>query len=418
MEVSVTGPNAPAPALDPGSIHTVTVESVAFGGDGVARIGPVVVFVPLAAPGDQAEIRIAEVKPNYARSVVTRLVTPSPHRATPLCEYFGQCGGCHYQHIAYPAQQEIKHQQVRDIFQRIGRFTRVPMAPLVPCDSEYHYRIKAEFHIAPDACGFFGQDHRTVVDIAHCPLMHEKIDQQYTAAREAFRAQRPKHRPDPLTLWAGQYDIPPFNIFDERAYPRFINVKAHAKIFNVPYHGFFQVNPAMAEKLLTAVLAQVQDAADGTVVDAYCGAGFFTLFLAEKAKQVVGIEADKESAYAAVTNAKNYEYRNVTIMKGEVEVKLPAAPKEPALLVLDPPRAGLTPEALTAALALAPARIAYISCDPATQARDARLLCEKGYALTSVQPFDMFPQTKHIEVLCVLDRKPRTTSNCELRTTN
>jgi 23S rRNA (uracil1939-C5)-methyltransferase len=410
MEVHVTEPNAPAPAPKPGSTHTVSIESIGYGGDSVARIGNLVVFIPYGAPGDQAEIKITEVKPKFAKGTITRLVAPSLHRMTPPCEYFGQCGGCHYQHIAYPAQLEIKHQQVRDLFQRIGHFTTVPMQPMVPCDFEYNYRIKAEFHLQPGRAGFMGLDHRTVVDIAHCRLMHEKIDQQYTRARGLFLAQDPARWPDPLVLWAGQADTPQFDAFDERAYPRFTNVKIRDKIFHVPYFGFFQVNPNVAEKLLAAVLEQVRGAADAMVVDAYCGAGFFTLFLAEKVKQVVGIETDKEAAYAAVTNAKSYAYRNVTIIKGEVEEKLAAAPRFPTLLVLDPPRAGLTPQALAAVLALSPARIAYISCDPATQGRDTRALCDKGYTLKSVQPFDMFPQTKHIEVLCVLERKPTTES--------
>jgi 23S rRNA (uracil1939-C5)-methyltransferase len=215
--------------------------------------------------------------------------------------------------------------------------------------------------------------------------------------------------PDPLVLWASIYEQKLFNVFDRHAPPRFISRKIKDKIFNVPYQGFFQINPAVSEKLVAAVIGFCQLTGQETVLDAYCGCGLFTLFLAEKAKNVFGIESDKDSAYSAVLNAKNYECRNIRIIKGTVEEKIfeivQSPDRGPTLALLDPPRAGCSREALEAIAVLRPRKIIYISCDPATQARDARVLVERGFRLAAIRPFDMFPQTRHVEVVCVFENK-------------
>jgi tRNA/tmRNA/rRNA uracil-C5-methylase (TrmA/RlmC/RlmD family) len=240
--------------LEPGSHHQVTIDSVAYGGSGIAKINHLIVFVPFTAPGDTAEIEITEVKPNFAKARVVQMTTFSPQRCQPVCPFFGSCGGCQYQHIAYEHQVKIKEAQIKDIFQRIGNFHDPQVNTVVPSDQAYGYRIKAEFHIKTGLMGYFANDNRTILDIPACPLVDDKINRQYAQTREAFRQEQPAYVPDPLVLWASVYEQKYFNVFDRRAQPRFISRKIQDKIFNVPYQGFFQVNYPVSEKLVAAVV--------------------------------------------------------------------------------------------------------------------------------------------------------------------
>jgi 23S rRNA (uracil1939-C5)-methyltransferase len=390
-----------------GSSHQVTIDAMAYGGSGIAKINHLVVFVPYTAPGDVAEIELIEVKPNFAKAKMLRMTAFSPMRCEPVCRFFGSCGGCQYQHITYEHQLKTKETQVKDLFQRIGNVRDPQVSGIVPSSPEYGYRIKAEFHGKSSAIGYFADDNRTLLDVPACPLVDEKVNHQLTLIREMFQQQHPAQVPEPLVVWSHIYEQKTLNYFDTRTLPRFVSRKVKDRIFNVPYFGFFQVNPGTSEKVVDAVIDLCQLTGDETIIDAYCGCGLFTLFLAEKAKNVFGIELDKESAYSAVVNAKNYQSKNIRILKGKVEDKMaeivPQMENQSTIILLDPPRTGCSREALEAITAFRPKKIIYISCDPATQARDAKFFIEHNYQLKDIRPFDMFPQTRHIEVVCVFD---------------
>ena len=387
--------------ISPGQVHQARITSVAYGGDGIARLGPMVLFVPFTAPGDTVDLKITEVKKRFARAIVDKYISLSDSRREPACPHYQSCGGCQYQHVGYTRQTELKQDQVRDLFARIGRIPQPPVLPIIPCPEEYRYRIKAEFHWQAPHLGYYGADGKTVVPIDQCCLLDEGLQQQFQALKGSVSAAPPKT--DTITLWSSLYPAP------GKAQPRFITRKVKDRVFNVPYHGFFQVNSMLTETLVTTVVEKCGVSEENNILDCYCGSGLFSLFLAAEGAQVTGVELDREAVYCARLNGKNRSFKNVRFVKGQAEKVLGSREFSKYgpfnTILLDPPRSGCSPSALQKITALNPSRLVYISCDPATQARDVIQLSEKGYQLKEIQPIDMFPQTKHIEVVTVLEKK-------------
>ena len=343
----------------------LTVNDIAFGGKGVGRADGLVVFVPFTIPGERVEVEIVRRKKNYAEGDLVEVETPSPDRVEPGCPYFGQCGGCAYQHIAYPAQLAVKATQVEQTLRRVGKLAEVPMRPIVPCPKPYGYRNRIRVHVAAGVAGFFAVDHATLLDIERCPIASEEVN----AHLAGLRARR---LPD------GDYTLA------ERR-----------------ESGFFeQTNNAVARALLETVDALVTPG--GTLIDAYCGAGFFAHHLRERYETVVGIE---ENEYA-VSHARSRAAAHESYLVGDADQLLPEALHEACqagavTLVFDPPAAGISARAIDAVLAARPREIVYVSCNPGTLARDLGILC-RAYKLESVTPLDMFPQTAEIEVVAFL----------------
>ena len=338
------------------------IHDVAFGGKGVARIDGMVVFVPFTIPGESAEIALTRRKKKFAEGRLLSVENASPDRVEPPCPYFTRCGGCAYQHIAYPRQLQLKQQQVEQTLRRLGRLTDpVPMRPAVASPHPYGYRNRIRVHAAGGVIGFYAQDTRALLDIEACPLASGEVNTRLAELR--------RH-----PLADGDYSV------CERQ-PRF----------------FEQTNDAVAAALLEEVSRIVTPG--GRLVDAYCGAGFFSRHLRERYERVVGIEENTFAIAHARSQAMEYE-RYITGDVGEHLAAVLAEPT-PTSLILDPPAAGVAAPALETVLAGRPREILYVSCNPATLARDLASLCP-AYRLESVTPFDMFPQTAEIEVLAHL----------------
>lgn len=339
------------------------IEDVAFGGKGVGRVEGKAVFVPFTIAGERVQARLVREKKNFAEAELTDVLEASPQRTTPECPYFGRCGGCTYQHIAYEHQLEIKAGQVEAALRRLGRIEHPPMRPIIPSPAPYGYRNRITVHAIGGVLGYFRRDEHSLIDVEQCPIAQPEVN----AALADLRARRPRD---------GHYTL--------RAHggPRI----------------FAQTNDAVADALVAQVKEMLPPPRE-LLVDAYCGAGFFAKRLLTHFQRIIGIEWDRFAIAAAQENATpNEEYR-----AGDVELTLAQVLREndPAAtsVIVDPPATGLPAGTKRALLENSPATLVYVSCNPATLARDLGEL-QQAFTIVSVTPLDMFPQTAEIE--CVV----------------
>lgn len=377
---------------------SLKIESVAFGGSGVGRKDGLVIFVPFTAPDDVVEIEIIQLKKKFARSRLLRVITPSPLRTKPLCRYFGECGGCSYQHIRYEHQLEIKRRQVQEAFIKIGGIAGPKVEAVIGSPLTYAYRGKATLHTGKNAnrftLGFMDTTGASIADIDRCEIMHESINDQI---REIRTKGMILSRREDITLWSNDPDQGHESVVR--------NVKGRE--FLVPRSGFFQANLSLVDRMVDEVCSLMPAVEKATVIDACCGCGLFSVFVAPKVSRVIGIEINEKAVRFALINADRHGIANAEFVPGDIEnVLCDLARKADAVdaMILDPPRTGLSPEALAAIVNLKPLDLIYISCNPATQARDVKAFCEAGYDLHHLQPFDMFAQTEHIETIGWLRR--------------
>lgn len=350
-----------------GDVIEVDIADVAFGGKGVGRHEGKAVFVPFAIPGERVRVRITREKKRFAEAEPVEILQPAADRMSPVCPYFAQCGGCAYQHVSYERQLELKSAQVEQTLRRIGRLESLPMQPMIAAPSPYGYRNRIRVHAVGDVVGFYAWDRRAVIDVEVCPIASAEVNERLAQLRRR-------------SLREGDYTV------SEGKRGEF----------------FEQTNPPVAALLLEHV-GSLLSPGRRVLVDAYCGAGAFARHLAGRFERVTGIEEDA----FAVAQARRMAGANEEYLEGAVEDLLAgvlrAEVPEETTLVLDPPSAGLTPKALDAVLVSPPADVIYVSCDPATLARDlARLV--PVYELCSITPLDMFPQTAEIEVAVRLRR--------------
>ncbi|OGP68142.1 MAG: hypothetical protein A2W27_07535 [Deltaproteobacteria bacterium RBG_16_44_11] len=379
----------------------IKIESVAFGGAGVGRVNNFVVFVPFAAPDDELEIEITQLKKKFARGKIVRIFKRSAVRVSPLCRYYEKCGGCCYQHINYAHQLKIKKSQVAEAFKKIGKIAAPPVLDVIASPKIYNYRGKAQLHTAQTASdgkiGFMDISGGEIVDIEYCEIMEDTINEKISAWHQ--NKQLPCDKNTRLTIWSGQ----------ETGKNEPVVRAVREKDFLVPPGGFFQANLYLTGSLVDEICRLTQFEELNTLIDAYCGSGLFSIFLASYAKNIIGIEKDEKSLKYACINAENANVKNIQFIRGNVEDILPgkllSSKNKIDMIILDPPRTGCGESVLKAIKDLCPRRVIYISCNPATQARDVKYLNEQGYELLSLMPVDMFPQTEHIETIGLLALK-------------
>lgn len=385
----------------------IKIEQIAFGGEGVGRVDNFVVFVPFAAPGDELEVEITRSKKKFARGRILKIIKASPLRVKPLCNYYTKCGGCCYQHISYDEQLEIKKRQVEEAFIKIGRIGMPPVLPVVAATTAYNYRGKAQCHQVMTSSGlktgFLDTSGEFVVNIERCEIMDETINEKIGRLRKnpLYRSKKTDTR---LTIWS---DLPDEHDTKKGQIRRVVK----GKEFLVPFDGFFQNNLFLTDALVDEVCRTALSGQLHSAIDVYCGCGLFSIFLAPFVEEVFGIELNEKAVKFAQNNAEKENLGNIKFVCGDAgeellkrKILLPAGVPV-NLLILDPPRVGCGQSVLKAIAGLQPQRIIYVSCNPATQARDVQFLNESGYRLLSLQPFDMFPQTQHIEVVALLEHE-------------
>jgi tRNA/tmRNA/rRNA uracil-C5-methylase (TrmA/RlmC/RlmD family) len=363
---------------------TVTVSDIAFGGEGVARADDFVIFVPWVAVGERIEVEVIEVKKQFGRAKLLRVIEASEDRVQPLCRYFGQCGGCQYQHLDYSAQLRIKHKQVRDLFERIGGLNSGAVGEVIPCPKPYGYRNRIMIRSQWDKfkqglnIGFIRAADRLVEDIERCEIAEPALNQQIAQVRA---------------------NPPPKGGLK-------VVLRVAPEGWEVPRDSFFQNNFWLLPGLVEVARRFVQNSGARHLADIYCGVGFFSIELADLVDSFIGVEYDRLAIESARRNAASHGKANGEFLAGTAEEMLPEIlarlrPRSTCVLV-DPPRKGCQPGMLELLRRVKPLQVIYISCHPATMARDLNVLCaDDVFKIAQVVPLDMFPQTAHVE--CVAD---------------
>lgn len=443
----------------------LAVTGLGSGGEGVGKVDGFTVFVDGALPGDEIEATIAEVKRNYAVGALRRVIVAAPERVAARCPAFPACGGCQLQHLDYRAQLRWKRQQVVDALARIGHLGEVPVHPCLGPDEPWFYRNKAQFPVGPApgaggaglAAGMYARGSHRIIDLDECLIQHPLNNAIIRAAKrlaakygivpydEVGHTGCLRHILARVGSTSGEAmavfvtngaafpggralaaelmrEVPAVISVHQNINARRTNVILGEETrllagretitdrigrfeFAISPRSFFQVNPEQTETLYRKAVEYAGLTGRETVIDAYCGIGTISLFLAERAGRVHGIEIVPEAIADARANAARNGVANVEFHLGETERVLPrlrARGVRADVIVVDPPRKGCEPAVLEAFAAMRPRRIVYVSCNPATLARDLARLAELGYQTVEAQPVDMFPMTAHVECVALL----------------
>lgn len=425
----------------------VTITSLNSEGAGVATVEGKKVFVEGALPGESVLIKITEQKKSYAKGNVLSLLSPSYERTEPLCPLFGECGGCQLMHLQYPAQLEQKRKRVEEALYRIGRFENLEVLPCVPSPFSLGYRNKIQLPVVWESgkktIGLYRKKSHEVIPLKQCLIQCSQGEEILNLINEKLTLPTVRHvlirnaifREEALVIFvtSGSFSKelkkfaqelmrantlikgvvenlntrsdnvvlgPKFRLLAGRPY---IYETLLKKTFKISPSAFFQVNGAQAEKLYEKALQLAEIKANETILDAYCGVGGFALFAADVAKKAYGIECVAHAIADAIENARLNHLSNCTFICGKAEEVIHEL-KAIDTVFLNPPRKGCDSELLYALIKKEPKKIIYISCDPATLARDLAIL-NSAYEIDTIQPFDMFPQTSHVETVVRLQRR-------------
>ena len=446
-----------------GRTYELQIDRLGTSGEGVGRYENFTVFVPNALPGETVSVIIEEVKNSYARGRIKQILHESVDRAAPRCELYEECGGCQLQHLSYEAQLRAKRAQVVDALIHIGKLPQIPVMETLRAEEPWNYRNKMQFPIGRNSgrivIGCFAQGSHTIINTENCHIQRAKNNDLANAAREiAEQLHIPVYNEDThkgilrhivgrvgrsndlmAVIVTATKQLPRAKDFVRMMRERLPNlVSVHQNIqtyrnnvimgrdtqllwgrptiidslgrlnFHISPRSFFQVNTKQAERLYEQALAYADLHGTETVIDAYCGTGTITLFLAQKARKVYGIEIVQPAILDARKNARDNHVKNAEFIVGDATAVMPALYKQgirPDVVVVDPPRAGCTETVLRTFANMKPQRIVYVSCNPATLARDLAILKELGYLAQEVQPVDLFPQTSHVENVCLLRKQ-------------
>jgi 23S rRNA (uracil1939-C5)-methyltransferase len=379
----------------------LTIERLASGGEGVGRAPDGrVVFVPFSAPGDRLLVRPGETRRRYLRASVIETIAPGPDRVEPVCPVFGSCGGCSWQHLSYAAQLEAKRGILRDALTRIGKFAAVPEPiEMRGSPAAYRYRSRARVVVEEGGVGFRRRRSRDLCPTAECPILVPSLEAAMAALGRDPEAVRGEWE-----LAAG--DSGEVSLLGPRGGKlgeERIRIRVAGDALRVSAGVFSQANALLRADLADAVH---RAAGEGKLaLELFAGAGFLTLGLARRFRRVVAIESDPRAVRDLRDNLRTARIDSVEVRSARVEEALGSAPLvhlRPDVVVLDPPRTGL-PRGVD--LALSAARVVYLSCDPATLARDLASLEKRGFRLIQLTGFDLFPQTPHVEALAVAERR-------------
>lgn len=385
----------------PESVET-TIDALAAGGDGIGRTPDGrALFVPLSAPGDRVRVRIVESKKRFARGVVEEVLSPSKHRIEPPCPVFAVCGGCSWQHVEYAAQLAAKGTIIRDALLRIGHFELRDDVPMTASPAAYGYRNRARVLQSGSRIGYRMRRSHDLCAVDRCPVLVPALER---ALDRLAGKVNPRGGPDEWELTAGEAGATRTNRIGAVAGPNdFVTLCAGADRFRISSGVFAQGNALLLDALVRAV---AREAGSGTsLVELFAGAGLLTIELSRRFDWVLALESNARAVDDLRFNLRAADRTNVDVRLGRVEQTLAGlSVNEPDVLVLDPPRTGVPPESLAEIAALRPRRIVYLSCDPATLARDLAALRSEGFRLLRVEGFDLFPQTPHVEALATLTR--------------
>ncbi|MBT4385143.1 23S rRNA (uracil(1939)-C(5))-methyltransferase RlmD [Candidatus Peregrinibacteria bacterium] len=444
------------------------IDRLVYGGKGIGQVDGFKIFVAGVAPGDLVKVRIFKVKSKYAEGLLLEVLEPSEGRVQPKCAHFDTCGGCKWQFLPYEKQLEVKEQQVRDSIERLADMPGELVQPIIGCSEPWYYRNKMELSFGPgpreDAervmIGFYPPGfHYEVFDLKECHLENEWMADLVGAVRdfanklglkvyhsashegllrnliiregkntgevmvilvtstetfdhlEEFKALFEAFPQVSSLYWSTVYQVkgqPTYRedklLSGKETLTEELKCGEQVLSFDILPQAFFQTNTAQAEVLYSKVLELADLTGEETVMDLYCGTGTIGLFCAHKAGKVIGIEVNEAAVDSARQNAIKNGIKNAVFYLGAVDKRLSTMEESPDVLIVDPPRAGLGEKVVEQCAAFEPNRIVYVSCNPTSMARDLTYFKNLGYKTAHVTPVDMFPQTHHIESICLLER--------------
>jgi len=443
-----------------GNRLTVTVEKLVHGGQGLARQAGRVIFIPEVLPGETVQVEIREVKKDIAFARLIEVLNPSPHRISPPCKIYSECGGCQIQHIEGSNQLEIKNALIREALHRIGRLTEIDLLPVIPSPSAYGYRTRVQLKVRQEnhrvRLGFYQQSSHHHVPVEECLVLHPELNKilkpleqvlsfepfqtlkvlsvhLYFAAatRQLLISLLPETVPPDKnagirsvhnlketgkTLYSKlreAIDSLSGLVFSPRNEPRqvfgndFIEERFGGYLYRISGGSFSQINPVATNLLIQQMISFLDLTGNERVLELHCGIGTFTLPMAARSAHLRGVDANRFAIEDARFNAGSHQVHRLEFICTDVEQGLRQSLAEGQRydrLVLDPPREGLSQTEIDLIVQLAPPKMLYVSCEMATLARDLQRFCKQGYRLGRLQPVDMFPQTAHVELIAELLR--------------
>jgi 23S rRNA (uracil1939-C5)-methyltransferase len=403
---------------------SVKLEKLIYGGDALGRLSDgCAILIPFGLPGETVRARGTDEKRGHVRAELVEMLEPSPERIVPRCKHFGICGGCHYQHLSYLKQQMAKAGILRDQLIRIGKIGNPPVQPIVPSPREWNYRNHVQFHLTETGkLGYVDAHSRSILPITECHLPETRLNDLWPTLEfdpglglERVSLRLGVDGETLLVLESDRSEIPELELEADLSVVHIaagdtvvmagddhLVMQVNERLFRVSASSFFQINTDIAGKMVDYLLAHTPVSPEATVLDIYSGVGLFSAFFAPHIGRLIGIESSSSACEDFAVNLD--EFGNVELYEAPAEEVLPTLDVNPDIAILDPPRAGLEKRVLEALLALAPGHVAYVSCDPSTLARDASRLIAGGYRLAQVTPFDLFPQTYHIESISIFEK--------------
>ncbi|TYS08624.1 23S rRNA (uracil(1939)-C(5))-methyltransferase RlmD [Bacillus subtilis] len=451
------------PPVEKNEYYDVTFEDLTHEGAGVAKVQGFPIFVPNALPEEKAQIKVTRVKKGFAFGRLIEMKEESPHRTDAPCPIYKQCGGCQLQHMTYEGQLLFKQKQVKDVLERIGKLdlSNVTVHPTLGMEDPWNYRNKAQVPVGERegglVAGFYQQRSHDIIDMSACLIQQSKNDEAVQAVKDictnygvkAYNEERHKgwlrHIMVRYGVVTGEMmivfitrtnDFPHKAKIIEDITAQFPHVKSIVQNINpnktnvifgnetnviwgeeyiydligdvkfaISARSFYQVNPEQTKVLYDKALEYAELKGEETVIDAYCGIGTISLFLAKQAKKVYGVEIVPEAIEDAKRNAELNGITNAEFAVGEAETVIPKWYEDGITadtLVVDPPRKGCDEALLRTIVEMKPKRVVYVSCNPGTLARDLRVLEDGGYMTLEVQPVDMFPHTNHVECVALI----------------
>jgi len=386
----------------------LAIERILPGGLGLAHAEDQTVMVALAAPGDRLRVHIDRVKGTLAFASIEEIIEPAPVRVEPPCPYFGRCGGCDFQQLNYQAQLAAKKEIIKDCLHRIAKLTTIPDFEVIAGPNQWHYRARAQwqYDAAAKSLGYFESGSRRVCDVADCAVLTPQLQETLTRLRAQmvdgelpddahyFRAIAGDENVSIATSVAGS------SVSESESNVHQVHRSIGKETYMLTAKSFFQANVDLLPQLIEAA---VGNGAGNRAIELYSGVGLFTLPLARRFQHVIAVESDADAAKFARTNLANAGLSNAGVERADVARWFESSrPLEVDFLLLDPPRTGAESRVISGILKLEPKRISYVSCDPATLARDLKKLIAGGFSIDSIVAFDIFPQTHHVETVVQL----------------
>ncbi len=407
------------------NLFELVINSIANGGEGISRLPDGrAVFVPFTIPGELVQIEVVEEKRGFVRGKLLQVIDPSPKRIVPHCRHFGVCGGCQLQHLDYADQLSIKTDILKDVLSRVGGLSDINIMPIVPSLLPWEYRNNVQHHIHESGkLGYQRQLSNEVFPIEECFLptaalgeLRSRLDLEVESGIDRVTLREGLDEDIMIVLESGGSELPEMEIDLPASVVHlsdagkivlagsdYLWMMVKDRLFKVTAESFFQVNLPVAEKMVNHVLSLLPHEKTNCIIDLFCGVGLFSAFVANNTNHLIGVESSPTACSDFTSNLD--EFDNVELYAGFTDAILPGLKIQPEVVIADPPRAGIGRVSLDAMIKMHPSQIIYISCDQATLARDAARLVKGGYIFTQITPFDMFPQTHHLESISLFRAK-------------